>query len=112
MQTTVERIATTTPEAAVVAAPGLTERQIMNRLKKHAELKAQIKALTAEKDAIEAEIMGAAEAVAIDCEKFMLDAGKEPYKTFDGKAFKADHPDMYAAYQKQSARSKFRYKFY
>lgn len=110
MQSTVERTITT-PEAATVAAPGLTERQIYNRLKKYADLDAQVKALKEEMDALKAEIMGDAEAVAIDCDKFALDAGRESYRQFDSKALKADHPDIYAEYQKQTTRAKFRFKF-
>lgn len=99
------------PTAAEPVPAGLSERQIYNRLVKIADLDARIKELTAARDALRAEIIGDADAVTIDCSKFTLDAGRENYKQFDSKAFKAAHADLYAEYQKTASRAKFRFKF-
>lgn len=111
MEKTMERTMVNVNAAAETMPAGLTERQIYNRLQKIADLEKQIKALTAARDEIRAEILSGAECVFINCDKFTLDAGRENYAAFDSKAFKAAEPDLYKAYTKQGSRSKFRYKF-
>lgn len=111
MNTTIERTTNTIPAAAETIPAGLTERQIYNRLKKISDLEKTIKELTAARDEIRAEILGDAESMLIDCNLFKLDAGREPYNSFDAKAFKAARPDLYAEFMKAGTRAKFRFKF-
>lgn len=106
-----KQLFTTSAPAVDTVPAGLSERQIYNRLQKIQDLENTIKMLTAERDAIRADIMRDAESMLIDCKLFKLDAGRESTTSFDGKAFKADHPEMYAEYLKPGSRSKFRYKF-
>lgn len=111
METTMEKAVTMAKPKAEVTVPGLTERQILNRLHKLDAIKKQMDELKKEMEAIKSEIMGNAEAVTIDSEKFKLDAGKEAYKSFDSTAFKKDQPDVYKSYVKVAFRSKFRFTF-
>lgn len=99
------------PTAAEPVPAGLSERQVYNRLVKIADLDRTIKELTAARDALRADIMQDAESMVIDCKLFTLDAGRENYKQFDSKAFKAAHADLYAEYQRTASRAKFRFKF-
>lgn len=109
MNTTLEKVKAT-EQIADVGSPGLTERQIYNRLKKIDALKAQIKTLETEEQKLRAEILGDAEAVAIDSDWFTLDAGKEPYKRFDSTLLKKEQPEVYSQYLGTAFRAKFRYK--
>lgn len=109
--TTMGKHIDTIPAAAEKIPAGLTERQVYNRLKKYAELDAIAKAAKAEMDALRADIMRDAESLVIDCNLFSLDAGKEAYSSFDSKAFKAAHADLYAEFTRAGTRSKFRFKF-
>lgn len=108
---TIERTVNAMPTAAEPVPAGLSERQIYNRLVKIADLESSIKELTAARDALRADIMRDAESMVIDCKLFTLDAGRENYKQFDSKAFKAAHADLYAEYQRTASRAKFRFKF-
>ena len=110
MNATIEKPITATEPKAKAVSPGLTEKQILNRLRKLDAIEAQIKTLEADKQRIRAEILGDAEAVTIDSDVLKLDAGKEAYKRFDSTSFKKDMPDAYERYLVTAFRAKFRYK--
>lgn len=85
----------------------LTDRQIDIRAKKFADLDAAIKAMEKERDALKAEIiagMGSAERVTGHYK-----VANTEYSTsrFDGKAFKAEHPEMFSVYNKITITSRF-----
>lgn len=87
---------------------GLTSRQIDNRAKKLQSLEAQIKALEAEKAALQDEIkadMGDAEEISTG--KFIIKFQTITSNRFDSTAFKKDHPEEYAAYTKASTSRRF-----
>ena len=86
----------------------MTERMIVNRVNKLQALEAQKAELEQQIEAIKDEIkkeMGEAE---------RLEAGSHVIRwsvvvssRFDGKAFKQDHPEMYALYAKQTQARRF-----
>lgn len=88
--------------------PALTDRQINNRMKKIADLDAEIKRLQAERDALADEVKAAI------TDTFESDLFKVTYKEvtsrrFDSTAFKKDHADLYEAYRKPSTTRPFKY---
>lgn len=92
-----------------VEIPVLTERQINNRMRKVADLDAQIKALQAARDALTDEIKAAMTAEHIETANFKINNTVVKSKRFDSKAFKADHADLYTAYQKETETRRFSY---
>lgn len=89
---------------------GLTDRQLDNRMKKLADLDAQIKALQDARDALKDEITAAMTGDALDLPSFTVKWADVTSKRFDGKAFKADHPETYDAYSKETTAKRFTYK--
>ena len=110
MESTARKI-TINPEHVMVIPIGntLTDRQIDNRMKRIAELDTVIKQFQAERDALKEEV-----AAAVTGERstahFTVRNQTVTSNKFDSKAFKADHPKMYADYCKPSTSSRFTYK--
>lgn len=91
------------PEITIAKAEELTERQVDIRAKKYAELDAEIKRLTEERDKVKAELI-----------KF---GGHGKYWTvtyteftqtrFDSTRFKKECPELYSKYMKDTKSSRF-----
>lgn len=107
MESTARKI--TVPEITVVTPAGLTDRQIDNRMKRIQELDAEIKRLQAERDELKEQV-----AAAVTGERstahFTVRNQEVTAQKFDSKAFKADHPKMYADYCKAATSFRFTYK--
>lgn len=88
----------------------LTDRQLDNRMKKLADLDAQIKALQDARDALKDEITAAMTGDALDLPSFTVKWTDVTSKRFDSKAFKADHPETYDEYSKETTTKRFTYK--
>lgn len=88
----------------------LTERQLDNRMKKLADLDAQIKAMQDARDALKEEITEAMTGDTLELPSFSVKYTEVTSNRFDSKAFKADHPEMYADYTKESTAKRFTYK--
>lgn len=76
----------------------LTDRQILNRLKKLEELKQAKKDAEAAIDAIKAEIIGDAQKIDLDTAAFSVKLTPFEKTVFDGKRLKEELPEIYAAY--------------
>ena len=107
---------TATQNAAVIFTvnpadilPVLTERQINNRMKKIADLDAEIKKLQAAREALADEVKQAMKADTIETGAYKITYKEITSARFDSKAFKADHPKQYAAYTKQQTYKRFTY---
>lgn len=87
----------------------LTDRQINNRMRKIADLDAQIKALQTARDALADEVKQAMTADTLETADFKVTYKPVTTNRFDSKRFKADHPDQYADYCKPSTCSRFTY---
>lgn len=112
MNAVLEKPVTQTAEAAQKAQEvSLSERQILNRLRKLEAVEAQIKALEAQKEALRAEIIGDAQEVMIDNAVYNLSFRQIVSRRFDSKAFSADHPQIYERYKKPVTSSRFTYRF-
>lgn len=97
------------PEITIAKAEGLTDRQIDNRMKRIQDLDAEIKRLQAERDELKDQV-----AAAVTGERstahFTVRNQEVTSQKFDSKAFKADHPKMYADYCKAATSFRFTYK--
>lgn len=89
----------------------LSERQILNRLRKLEAIEAQIKKLEAEKESLRAEIIGDAQEVMIDNPVYSLQFRQIVSRRFDSKTFSADYPQLYDKYRRPVASSRFTYRF-
>ena len=88
----------------------MTERQIENRVKKLQELEAQQKMLEKEAEAIKDELKTELETQAIDelKTKFFIIRWKMVISTkLDSKSLKADLPEIYSKYCKESSSKRF-----
>lgn len=107
MENTARKI--TVPEITVVTPAGLTDRQIDNRMKRIQDLDAEIKRLQSERDDLRDQV-----AAAVTGERstahFTVRNQEVTSQKFDSKAFKADHPKMYADYCKAVTSFRFTYK--
>ena len=88
----------------------LTERQILNRLRKIADAEKQKKALEDYIASLKIELIGDADAVAIDAEKFSLKYTPVETSRIDSKRLKTERPDVYADYLTASKSHRFSYK--
>ena len=93
-----------------VQLPGLTTRQINNRLDKIADIDAQIKALEAQRDTLKKEITDAMTSDTLETGAYKVTYKEITTNRFDSKSFKADHAKLYAAYTKPSTSRRFTYK--
>lgn len=97
------------PEITIAQAKGLTDRQIDNRMKRIQDLDAEIKRLQAERDELKDQV-----AAAVTGERstahFTVRNQEVTSQKFDSKAFKSDHPKMYADYCKAATSFRFTYK--
>lgn len=105
---------TTTATTAVVFTVNpedirLTDRQINNRMRKIADLDAQIKALQTARDALADEVKQAMTADTIETADYKVSYKQITSNRFDSKRFKADHPEQYTEYCKPSTCSRFTY---
>ena len=89
---------------------GLTERQILNRLKKIAEAERRKKELEKEIETLRAEIIGDAEMLARETADFIVRYTPVTTERIDTKRFKEDHPALAAAYTKGTTSMRFSYK--
>lgn len=93
----------------VSTAKGLTDRQIDNRMKRIQDLDAEIKRLQAERDELKDQV-----AAAVTGERstahFTVRNQEVTSQKFDSRAFKSDHPKMYADYCKAATSFRFTYK--
>lgn len=87
----------------------LTDRQINNRLRKIADLDAEIKRLQAARDAVVDEIKTAMAGDTFESDAFKVIYKEVTSRRFDSKAFKADHADLYEAYRKPQTTRPFKY---
>lgn len=87
----------------------LTDRQVNNRMKKIADLDAEIKKLQLQRDEIANEIKAAMTGEVIETAAYKVMYKDVTSHKFDGKAFKADHADLYKAYTKPSTCKRFTY---
>lgn len=103
---------TTTSTTAILFAieNRLTDRQILNRLKKLEELKRVEKETKAAIDAIKADIIGDAQKIDLDTAAFSVKLTPFEKTVFDGKRLKEELPEIYAAYCSTKAESRFTYK--
>lgn len=92
------------PEITIAKAEGLTDRQVDIRAKKWLELDAQIKALTAERDAIRAELI---EEGSRETKKHIVTVNNTFRPGIDTARLKAEKPKIYAEYQKQISQTRF-----
>lgn len=89
---------------------GLTDRQVLNRLKKIDELKKLVKDTDAEIKALQEEITGGCECT-YDTARFTVTFRDEPQSRVDTARLKKELPDVAAAYTKTAPRMVFRYAF-
>lgn len=89
--------------------PVLTDRQIDNRMRKVADLDAQIKALKAQRDKLVAEVAEALPGEHYETGAYKINNTTVKSNRFDSKQFKADHPKQYAQYCKESTTTRFSY---
>lgn len=98
-----------TDNVVIIPIGGLTDRQIDNRMKRIAELDAAIKQLQEERDGLKEQV-----AAAVTGERstahFTVRNQEVTSARFDSKAFKADHPKMYADYVRPATSYRFTYK--
>lgn len=87
----------------------LTERQILNRLRKIDELKAKVKEANDAIKALQSEILGDAESLAVDNAKYTLSYKDEGGYRLDTKLLKQAHPDIIKLYSKWTPKMTFRY---
>lgn len=87
----------------------LTDRQINNRMKKIADLDAEIKRLQEEREKVVDEVKAAMTADSIETGNFKVTYKEVTTNRFDTKAFKADHAKLYTAYTKQQTCKRFTY---
>lgn len=92
------------PEITIAQAKGLTDRQIDIRARKWAELDARIKALTAERDALRAELV---EAGTRQTKNFAVTVTTTMRSSLDSTRLKAERPKIFAEYQKQTPQTRF-----
>ncbi len=91
----------------------MTDRQLDNRMKKLQELNAKIKELTELADALKDEIKADLEEKnedEHDTGSFVIRWKMVSQKRLDNTALKADLPDVYAKYSKDSSYKQFSYK--
>ena len=89
--------------------PALTDRQINNRMKKIADLDAEIKRLQALRDSVADEVKEAMTGEVIETDAYKITYKDVTSNRFDSKAFKAEYPDIYTAYCKTSTCKRFTY---
>lgn len=89
--------------------PGLTDRQVNNRMKKIADLDAEIKRLQQQRDEIADEIKNAMTTDTIETAAYKVTYKDVTSTRFDSKAFKAEYPDIYKEYCKTSTCKRFTY---
>lgn len=94
-------IFTVTPDAR------LTERQILNRIRKYEDAKARAKEAEKEADAIRAELIGDREAFDLSTDAYSLMLTPFRKAVFDSKSFRADHPDLWEQYQTSRTETRF-----
>lgn len=105
MESTAKKI-TITPDSGFVVIStkkSLTDRQLDLRAKKYADLDAEIKRLTAERDAVKAELI---EAGTRATAHWSVTYTEYQQSRFDSRRFREDHPRQYAEYQTKVQGSK------
>lgn len=88
----------------------MTERMVENRVRKLQELEAQQKALEAEAEAIKAELKAELEELKVEelkTKNFIIRWKEVISSRLDSKALKADLPDIFKKYSKQSCTRRF-----
>lgn len=92
------------PEITIAQAKELTDRQIDIRARKWAELDAQIKTLTAERDALRSELIDAGNR---QTKNFVVTVTTSTRTGIDSARLKAEHPKIFAEYQKVTPQTRF-----
>lgn len=92
------------PTITISTRQGLTDRQIDIRARKYADLDAQIKALTAERDAIRAELI---EEGTRQTKNYVLTVTTSTRSGIDAARLKKERPKIYAEYAKQTEQTRF-----
>ena len=89
---------------------GLTDRQILNRLKKLQDAEQRKKDAEREIEALRAEIIGDAERLDINADAFAVKYTLVTSARIDSKRLKEERPDIYAEYTKEITSARFTYK--
>ena len=92
------------PMITVSTREGLTDRQIDIRARKFADLDAEIKRLTAERDAIRSELI---EQGTRQTKNFVVTVTTSTRNGIDTARLKKDHPKIFAEYSKQTEQTRF-----
>ena len=96
--------------ATIVNFPSrLTDRQVENRIAQYAQLDAQIKELKKQADALKAEIIDNING-AFAGKRYTAKYTEYTSPRIDSTRLKAERPDVYAEYIKETISSKFTYK--